>query len=201
MKHALYIIGEPGVGKTTLMSALRAPWFWHRHDHPFAHQHSAVDITVEGAMAMDPVLTMPESNTWAVELGAPRDTFGGTDALGMAVQPQAVDFLTGPCQPKLLLAEGDRLSNDGYFTAIREAGYQLYVYHLHGPRVAERRREQRGTKQDPTWVRGRRTKAEGLSLRWSAAVLDASLPVDVLVRSMMDPLSRVLRGEVRASDV
>lgn len=187
MKHALYIIGEPGVGKTTLMSALRAGQLWQPHDVPFTHQHSGL-----GVAANDPL---------AVELGGPREGFGGTDVLGMAVQPQAVAFLSGSCAPQLLLAEGDRLGNGKWFASVTEAGYHLYVYHLHGPRVAARRRAERGSDQDPTWLKGRRTKVESLSLLMSAIVLDASLPVELLVQSLMDPVSRVLRGEVRASDV
>lgn len=192
MKHALYIIGEPGVGKTTLMTELKANKLWEPHGQPFLHQHSGL-----GVAANDPL---------AVELGGPREGFGGTDVLGMAVQPQAVAFLAGPCAPQLLLGEGDRLGNGKWFASVSEAGYQLYVYHLHGPRLAERRRAERSARlgtepQHPTWVKGRRTKVESLSLAVGATVLDASLPVNILVLSMMDPVSRVLRGEVEPSHV
>ena len=178
MKHALYIIGEPGVGKSTLAAALTERYRGAVLEcvQPFKHRHYANGVT---------------------ELGGKRDGFPGTDALSMAVQPKAIEFLEDPTCTPLLLAEGDRLANDGYFKALLRAGYDLHIFALIGARVAARRRQLRGSEQDPKWVDSRRTKTLTLMERWGnrVTVADASLPTESLLRCLLDPVSRAFLRE------
>lgn len=170
-KHALYLIGEPGVGKSYLAVELT---FGHaitmECKQPFAHRHYHNGVT---------------------ELGGRRERFPGTDTLSMAVQPEAVAFLTDPTCSDLLLAEGDRLANDSYFEALERNGYQLNLFALVGPRVAARRREQRGSKQSAAFIKGRQTKVAALMERWSSrlTVADATLPTELLLRCLPGPVA------------
>jgi len=176
MKHALYIVGEPGVGKSTLASAITAGTeVVMTCAKPLAHRHYRNRVT---------------------ELGAWRESFSGTDALGMAVQPVAVTFLHDPTCQDLLMAEGDRLANDGFLNAVLAAGYDLTILALVGARAAARRRAARGTAQDPKWVAGRQTKVANLMERWGSrvTVLDATLPVPDLLRCLTDPVSTSFRS-------
>ncbi len=173
MKHMTYIIGEPGVGKSTLVRELTEaftgePGYATVHEDPFGHIHYANGVT---------------------ELGLRRDAFSGTDALGMAVQPEAVRFIGTKDAGQMLLAEGDRLANDKFWTQLERNGWSVHVYLLWGPAIAEHRRLQRGSHQDPTWVTGRRTKALRLAKAWNATRLNAELPVDILVLSLNDPVT------------
>lgn len=170
-RYFTYVIGEPGVGKSTLVATLTRGLMFRTQDKPFARREFLCGV---------------------VELGKVRESFSGTDALGMSVQPLAEEWLA-ETTPRLVLAEGDRLSNDKFFTAVTRLGYLLSVYYLFGPDVAAERRARRGSDQDPTWVKGRASKASRLAFDWMAFELDARLRPHELARQMDDPVSRTLR--------
>lgn len=174
-KHALYIIGEPGVGKSYLVAALTDPHAVLKDcAQPFRHRHYHNGVT---------------------ELGGRRERFPGTDALSMAVQPEAVAFLKDPTCSDLLLAEGDRLANDAYFTALERAGYRLHLFALIGPRIAARRRLLRGSKQSAAFIKGRQTKVNQLVDRWArcVTVADATLDTALLLRCLPGPVAAAFR--------
>lgn len=152
----VYLIGGPATGKTTLTAAIFHGWAT-RPGPTIGRlrttEHTYGPITV-------------------VELGAPRDTFGGTDALPMNVQPDAVDWISRQPAPAVY-AEGDRLANDGFLTAARDAGYTVSLFHLSVDRDTLTARRRHRT-QDPTWVTGRDTKAARLADRWEATRLDGT---------------------------
>lgn len=176
-RHALYIIGEPGVGKSYLVAALTDPYAVLRDcAQPFRHRHYHNGVT---------------------ELGGRRERFPGTDALSMAVQPEAVAFLADPTCSDLLLAEGDRLANDSFFEALGRNGFQLHLFALIGPRVAARRRLLRGSKQSAAFIKGRQTKVNQLVDRWGkyVTVADATLDTDILLRSLPGPVAAAFRGQ------
>jgi energy-coupling factor transporter ATP-binding protein EcfA2 len=154
----LYITGIPGSGKTTLMQALTADAAKHvQYMKPFGLiNHEWPNGTV----------------IW--EIGATRaGGFGGTDALGMSVQPKVVDWL-GWQRPERVIAEGDRLGNTKFFNAVVGLGYYLRIVVLEIPEdVALRRRTARaaalGTKpQNEVWVKGRTTKVQNIAANWLA---------------------------------
>lgn len=154
MKHLVYLVGPPGVGKSSVMAALTQHCERVPRSGPLAH-----DILYRP----QPV---PESaRVVGVELGRRRAAYSGTDALGMAVQPHAVEWI-GRATCPLVLGEGARLGNVGFLSAARLAGYALYLVHLSADgRTLADRRLQRGSHQSPVWIRGAETRARRIMER------------------------------------
>lgn len=147
----LYIFGEPGAGKSTLVQALTAD--------------------LEKRLSREPVphIVWHTPTAQVLEIGYERETFRGTDATPMSIQPAAIKYVhSKPCD--FMLAEGDRLATDGFFQAIQEAGYKLTLLHVAPPNVVGRRAARAlelGHAQNATWVAGRVTKVKNLVKRWS----------------------------------
>jgi hypothetical protein len=150
MTTTVYLVGEPGAGKTTLMAELRAGWS---------------ELSLEKRPLKHVLWDTPDGRI-VPELGWPRDGFGGTDALPMDAVRHAEPWIA-TCGYQLVLAEGDRLANSRFFMAAQAAG-RLVLVHLHVPaELAEARRAERGSAQDPSWLAGRRTKVVNLVDQWS----------------------------------
>lgn len=185
MPDLTYVIGEPGVGKSTLVQAALEGLWWHRVDKPFAHMIYKEKV---------------------VQLGRNKNGFNGTDALSMSVQPKVLDWLK--LEPyDLVIAEGDRLATGSFFTrVIHETSYDLTIVLLKAPAdLVERRRTYRarylGVKpQDESWVAGRRTKVKHLAEVFPVIEVDASSDADAMLRTLSQvPVFReleVLRGGV-----
>lgn len=172
VSHLLYLIGQPGSGKSTLCEALTAPLSPSSvEERPFPH------IVWPGGV---------------VELGARRPKFSGTDALSMSVQPKVLAWLEEEA-PGLVLGEGDRLANGKFFAAVLTLGWSLQLVRLAvSSPVAEQRRYERsqvlGKAQSAAWVAGRITKARHLAADWADYVvtLDADYPPDRVLSELMD---------------
>lgn len=137
MRHALYVVGEPGAGKSTVVGLLTSGSVHERRAHPFHH-------------------CVHENGV--VELGDPARAFPGTDALSLSVQPTAVAW-AADTDATLLLGEGDRLATAGFFDALLKAGWDLRIAALRvSPETAAGRRAGRGSDQDEQWIKGRRSK-------------------------------------------
>lgn len=149
----LYLIGEPGVGKTTTMAALTSRWdnLGEITDHPAR--------TLFGQRRTGQVA--------AVELGRRRPGgFSGTDALPMAVITAAELHLRSGlagAECPLMLAEGARLANRRFLSAAVAAGWHVDLAYLFGELAAELRRTARGSTQSPSWVVGAATRARRLA--------------------------------------
>ena len=175
-RQFLYLIGEPGIGKSTLMAQLTSTMLAIEQVSPIRHI-----LWLDGYQ--EPRFA---------ELGARRaNGFSGTDALPMGIQPRATEWIAQ--RPyRSILAEGDRLANDGFFAAVEAAGYKLTVVYLAGS-VAAERRIQRGSRQNPAWVRGRITKTERLAIKWGALDLivdgkdPATLAAELVLKLGVDP--------------
>lgn len=176
-RHALYLIGEPGSGKSTLMEYLTADLPYEEYDQPFAFRRY---------------------DCGPLELGKRRDKFSGTDALALNVQPAVERWVEG-ILPALLLAEGDRLANDKFWAHLIELGYTLHIYQLWGPQAAARQRLDRGTQQDERWIAGRVTKVTGLRKRWGGIVLPVGAPLAELAERMTDPVAAALKEAKEAA--
>lgn len=161
VNNFLYLIGIPGAGKTSLIKA-----------------------TLSGLKPT--VLTKPFAHLQyvnAIQLGANRDEFSGTDALPLNVQPIVLQWLIDN-RPENVLAEGDRLGNASFFNALYALGYRLDVCLLDtsSPLAAQRRR-QRGSRQNATWIKGRETKVAALA-PYVTMKLDGQLPTNDLARQL-----------------
>lgn len=159
-----YLIGVPGVGKSTLLNALTDGLPGLAATRPFAR--TIYDCGV-------------------VQLGAPRAAFGGTDTLSMSVQPKVLEWAEMPDYPDIV-GEGDRLANGKFFSAMRDLGYELCVVHCHAPddvvsgRRLSRAEEHGLPPQDATWVQGRVTKYARLADEWATDDIDMQQPVEHL---------------------
>lgn len=143
MKTVIGIIGAPGTGKTTLMKQWMERWDWEYHRTGQLDHYVSGDLVVLGVY--------PEG-----------ETFGGTDKLSMSIAPQVVEFLDNN-QDKIILFEGDRLNSKKFFQEVLDKGWNLRIVALDVPKEErERRYEERGSEQDPTWLQGRISKVENV---------------------------------------
>jgi hypothetical protein len=157
MRTFTYLIGEPGVGKSTLMDSI-------------LYGHRAYPMK-------DPVPHIVYDDGSVAQIGAQRAKFSGTDALSMSIQPAVTEWLMQrPYQT--LLAEGDRLANDKFFRAVKAAGYELRLICLTAtPGRLSVRRASRMVElglqnaQSPAWLAGRATKIRNLIPKWEPLVI------------------------------
>jgi hypothetical protein len=175
-KELLYVIGQPGAGKSSMMlSAL--------HGLPYV-------------MLDKPVPHLRYER--GIQLGTMQNGFPSTDTLALNIQPAVLRWLRSDA-PALIVGEGDRLANDAFFQGVEAAGYVLTVVYLHTPNdEAERRRRHRGSQQNAAWVKGRQTKVERLASTWADLEhwIDGRLPLDETARQLAAlPAIRRLRGD------
>jgi hypothetical protein len=158
---SIYLVGEPGVGKTTLMAALTAR---------FA-VGSAVQLN--GLLWAEPLSIQKK---WVgYRFGKTRDKFSGTDALGMAACPDAVDWVRWAALPNYLFGEGARLAT-GKFLDLLHQKTDFTLIHLVAENAADRRKA-RGSNQNSGWVRGRITHAANLARnnpQWRQVTVDTT---------------------------
>jgi hypothetical protein len=160
-----YLIGEPGVGKTTLLNAITEGLPGMAVRRPFAR--TIYDCGV-------------------VQLGESHPVFGGTDKLSMSVQPKVVEWAAMPDYPDIV-GEGDRLANAKFFQAMKDLGYDLCIVLCFAPsEVAAERRLMRAAQhttkpQDAVWLQGRQTKIRNLASEWAAIQIDTTKPAAELL--------------------
>jgi hypothetical protein len=191
----LYLSGEPGTGKTSLMRELTAAWSAVTID-------GTPDAPARVAYYTNPRQPPPtDDGAWwwdrpelaAVEIGRHRPAFSGTDALPQTVIKTAeVYLLSGQAtrETSLLLGEGARLANRRFLQAAIEADWRVVLVHLANAAAAGERRRARAAalhvpEQHPSWVMGRRTAAANLAEQvgeWGCTVLalDAARPLPEL---------------------
>lgn len=166
-RQMLYIIGEPGVGKTTLVKRITK--------------------NVPHEVRKVPYVSWTHYSDKVCQLGHDRGVFGGTDALGMAAQKHVLEWLE-KCKYRYVLAEGDRLANRKFFAALLEAGWELTVVVLQLEQAElDRRRDVRnariGKAQDDRWLKTRATKVRNLTAE-ADLILDAAQPTADLFREL-----------------
>jgi hypothetical protein len=149
INQMLYLCGAPGVGKSTLARELTHRWDKELlRTHPVPHSR----------------LLHPASRRQVgLELGVPRDSFPGTDALAMDIGPRALMFLSTVMAP-FALGEGSRLATRPFIGGLARAGVQVTLVRLAADEeLLTRRWEERGSRQSPRWRKGAATRERRLS--------------------------------------
>jgi hypothetical protein len=161
----IYIIGAPGSGKTTLATAFKSTWgASHEILKPFAHEMFYFGLRFN------------------VSLGKNKLPFAGTDTLSntvINVISKVYPQWSAMNQVENILGEGDRLATDSMMQ-LAQTYSELYLFYLNTPEeLANERRASRAEAhelklQNPSWVKGRKTKHERLAERWGAFQLDGT---------------------------
>ena len=137
--------GEPGAGKTTLMKKLIERF----------------DVQPKyDSFKLVPYLC--KDNIYVLGKYEDGETFGGTDRMSMAVQPEAIKFLASLSADSIVLYEGDRLFNNSFLEHCNE-NYDLSIIYLKTDKsVRQERYKERGSNQNETWLQGRETKVSNI---------------------------------------
>lgn len=146
----IYLVGQPGAGKSTLMRRLTADFDRIPVDQPVPH---------------DQLLTSALGEATHAEIGRQRGDFSGTDALASSIITRAEPWILSRPYP-VVLAEGARLGNARFLSAAVKAGYGVLLAVLDHP-DAEAWREIRSTQlgkfQNAGWVKGRLRATQNLA--------------------------------------
>lgn len=153
IRGLLYVIGPPGVGKSTLVRELRTGWDTEVDRH-HAVPHTRLNHPATGRTA-------------GLELGVPREDFPGTDALAMDIGPRALQFLSASYTP-FAVGEGARLATRPFLGGLAQQGVAVTVVELMAsPALLDQRWRERGARQNPSWRKGAATRASRLA-DWAA---------------------------------
>lgn len=187
MNKALYVLGGPGTGKTTLVERLLRPY-----------ERGPAFATL-GLMWVEPVY-LGSGTVVGLVLGRRRERFSGTDALGMAVQPDALAWLAsaGEFSP-WIIGEGQRLGNAGFLYALADHADLTVVHLVADEAVRLERCAGRGSAQNEAWMRGSVTRAAKAAERCLAVgirvwELDANRSADEVAAEVEPWMTRTRRG-------
>jgi broad-specificity NMP kinase len=140
----IYIIGVPGVGKTTLMKEIMNRYEGWKEERvtDLLDSHVAGNVRVLGKY----------------EEG---EVFAGTDKLSMAVAPKAIDWVRTKPNEKII-AEGDRLNSKTFFKEVQQH-LDLTIIHLTASDDERQRRfKERGSDQSEKFLQTTKTKCENV---------------------------------------
>ena len=155
----IYLVGQPGSGKSTLMAALT---------------NGLVRVTLDAdrePVPHDQLVDRVTGEVVGAEIGKQRGAFSGTDALASSIIDKAVPWVQ--TQPyDVLLAEGARLANKRFIQAAADAGYAVMLGLLdHDAQETWRKRRSKalGREQNLSWVKGRLTSSRKLAEAYPSA--------------------------------
>lgn len=164
MNRALWIVGEPGVGKTTLVRALVG-------GVPFSFVENP-----KWSLAGD---------RFALAGHYKGGTFDGADTVPYNGVEAALSYWDSNLRERfsVTIFDGDRFSHDTAREFVSSRASAFVVLLAAPPEVVAGRRRERGSNQSASWVAGRKTKSTRFfeSTPNSKAIrLDSTLPVETL---------------------
>jgi hypothetical protein len=174
----VWIVGEPGVGKTTLSRALLKEF----GGEP--REIAKPKFTLFGDV-------VAAAGHWR------GTTFDGADTLPISDIKPAIMYISEALMDReMVLLDGDKLANAGAVEALEDVGCKPVCFFLANPHLAVERRLKRGTNQNAVWVRGRRTKASNFYDRFPGykQLLDPATDTEILVRQMLMPIAAAVES-------
>lgn len=179
-KQVVFIVGAPGVGKTTAISSLLDPWFMQ--------------------LVQKPKWTLSPPYAAVGHYGG--NTFGGGDTVPYDGAAEAVRYwsreLLSDDRFHTFIFDGDRFSSDAVLAMISvqslESEFDLRCIHITASQDdLDARRAARGSKQNEAWMRGRATKARRFAEKGfnNMVVMDTS---GASAESVADTLKSVLEN-------
>lgn len=157
ISQLLYLVGPPGVGKSSVARELRAPW--------------DTDVVRDGPVPHIRLRHPVSGRLAGLELGVPRPQFPGTDALAMDIGPRALQWLS-TSYASFAVGEGARLATKPFIGGLAQAGVRVTLVRLMADQeLLDERWRARGSKQDPRWRKGAGTRASRLG-QWFEHHLD-----------------------------
>ncbi len=140
MTQLVYLVGAPGVGKSTAVAGVLDQMELYRGEP---------ELIGEKLFWGEPLF----SQRWrvGVMLGKTEGTYSGTDRLGMQVSPEAVRWVTEGCLPPFILGEGARLAHPKFLTAAARSCMLLVVHLVANQDQLDARCTERGSNQRASW--------------------------------------------------
>lgn len=154
-RRVLFVIGAPGTGKTTAVRTMMGPPSYRLANPKWTIYHA-------------------RGGTVAAAGHYTGNTFDGADTIPYSGAKAALDYWWTYLTPWLTILDGDRFSNQSMVTYLRDRGCSIHGAYLVLPDDGAERRAKRGTQQNPTWVKGRVTKARNFARLINAFTVDAS---------------------------